>query len=381
MQTISQAPAKLGRTNNIAVLAPHPDNSVIFRGDGEPKTPASMLQNLTEFDNAVGLEADSYSLGGNVEQLEERFADILGTETAVFMPTGTLANHLVIRKLCGENPRAVVPEQSHLYNDCGDCVAQLSGINLVPLAKDRPYFTIDELKAAVERADTGRVMNRIGAVLIESPVRRQAGKIIPFDEMKAVTDYCRQQQIATHLDGARLYMMSAATGIALAEYAALFDTVYVSLYKYFGAPFGAVLAGTAQFADGLYHDRRMFGGGLASANFAAALALKGLDGFAARFEAAMARAEALFAGINALDGLTIRRFEHGSNIFPLELAPDVDCGRFLGKLQDYAVFVSPGESDPRRIMLTVNTTILRQDTERLLEVFVRALKEGRMPSA
>ena len=112
-------------------------------------------------------------------------------------------------------------------------------------------------------------------------------------------------------------MMSGATGIPPADYAALFDTVYVSLYKYFGAPFGAILAGTAEFTDGLYHDRRMFGGGLASANFAAALALQGIDGFEERFNRAMTRANILFDKINALEGITVKPFEHGSNIFPL----------------------------------------------------------------
>lgn len=353
-----------------------PDNTVIFRGDGEPKTPSAMLQRLAEFDTEVGLEADSYSLGGNVQQLEERCDQMLGKEAAVFMPTGTLANHLAIRKLCGVKPRAVVQEQSHLYNDSGDCVTRLSGINLVPLAKDRPYFTLEELKEAVERAEMGRVMNPVGAVMIESPVRRQAGQIVPFDEMRAITDYCRQQHIPIHLDGARLYMMSAATGISPAEYAALFDTVYVSLYKYLGAPFGAVLAGTAQFTDGLYHDRRMFGGGLASANFAAALALKGMDGFEQRLARAMAMAEALFARINALSGIHIRHFEHGSNIFPLELAADVDCDRFLKTLRDHSISVSPGEADPSCLTLTVNTTILRQETEELLRAFELALKQG-----
>ena len=206
------------------------------------------MPNLTK---NLGLRLDSYSLGGNVEQLEKKCAEMLGKEAAVFMPTGTLANHLAIRKLCGIKPRAVVQEQSHLYNDSGDCTTRLSNINLIPLAKERPYFTLEALKAAVEQAESGRVINRVGAIMIESPVRRQSGKIMPFDEMKAVTDYCRDKQIGTHLDGARLYMMSGATNIPPADYAALFDTVYVSLYKYFGAPFGAILAGTAEFTDGI----------------------------------------------------------------------------------------------------------------------------------
>jgi threonine aldolase len=354
---------------------PNENDAVIFRGDGEPKIPSVMLQRLSEFDRSMGLESDNYSLGGDVTRLEKKCAEMLGKDAAVFMPTGTLANHLAIRKLCGSKSRAVVQEQSHLYNDTGDCVSQLSGINLVPLGKERPYFTVQELETAVVQAEVGRVMNPVGAVMIESPVNRQSGQIVPFDEMQAITDYCRRKQIKTHLDGARLYMMSAATGISPANYAALFDTVYLSLYKYFGASFGAVLAGTSEFTDGLYHDRRMFGGGLASANFAAALALHGIDGFEQRFASAMSKAKTLFAKINTLEGIHIGCFEHGSNIFPLELATDVDCDRFIKALRDHSVFLAPPSSyDSRRIMLTVNTTILRQDVSVLLKAFNRALQ-------
>ena len=354
-----------------------PSNTVIFRGDGEPQTPLTMLQRHAEFNQKFTLKEDTYSLGGNVEQLEKKCAEMLGKEAAVFMPTGTLANHLAIRRLCGVKPRAIVQEQSHLYNDSGDCVTRLSNINLIPLAKGCPYFTLETLKAAVEQAESGRVINPVGAVMVESPMRRQWGKIMPFDEMKAVTDYCRDKQIGSHLDGARLYMMSGATGILPADYAALFDTVYVSLYKYFGAPFGAILAGTAEFTDGLYHDRRMFGGGLASANYAAALALQGIDGFEERFNRAMTRARALFDKINALESISIERFEHGSSMFPLQLGSTVDSARFVKTLEKHSVSVSCADGDhPGRIMLTVNPTILRQDIQDLLCAFERAVKES-----
>ena len=107
---------------------------------------------------------------------------------------------------------AVVQEQSHLYQDSGDCVSRLSNINLLPLAKDRPHFTAEELKRAVEDSEQGRVLTPVGALMIESPVRRQEGKVVPFDEMQAITDYCRERGIGTHLDGARLYMMSGDNG-------------------------------------------------------------------------------------------------------------------------------------------------------------------------
>ena len=377
MQTTNRHTTQLLRSDTTLKEDLPPNNTVIFRGDGEPKPPSTMLQQLAEFDQKFTLKEDTYSLGGTVEQLEKKCAEMLDKAAAVFMPTGTLANHLAIRKLCGVKPRAIVQEQSHLYNDSGDCVTRLSNINLIPLAKGCPYFTLETLKDAVEQAESGRVITPIGAVMVESPVRRQSGKIMPFDEMKAVTDYCRDKQIRSHLDGARLYMMSGATGIPPADYAALFDTVYVSLYKYFGAPFGAILAGTAEFTDGLYHDRRMFGGGLASSNFAAALALQGIDGFEARFNHAMTRASALFDKINALESITVERFAHGSNIFPLKLASDVDGTRFIEVLKEHSVSVSsPDSNHAGRIMLTVNPTLLRQDIQNLFRAFERAIKES-----
>lgn len=377
MQTTNRHATQSLRSDTTLIPDIAPSNTVSFRGDGEPKTPSTMLQSLAEFDQKFTLKEDAYSLGGTVEQLEKKCAEMLGKEAAVFMPTGTLANHLAIRKLCGVKPRAIVQEQSHLYNDSGDCVTRLSNINLIPLAKGGPYFTLETLKAAVEQAESGRVINPVGAVMVESPVRRQLGKIMPFDEMKAVTDYCRVKQIGSHLDGARLYIMSGATGIPPADYAALFDTVYVSLYKYFGAPFGAILVGTAEFMDGLYHDRRMFGGGLASANFAAALALQGIDGFEERFNRAMTRARTLFDKINALESISVEPFEHGSNIFPLKLESDIDGTRFVEVLKEHSVSVSPPEGDhARRIMLTVNPTLLRQDIQDLFCAFERAIKES-----
>ena len=350
--------------------------SVVFRGDGEPKTPAGLVRRLTEIESQGGLEADSYSLGGTVEKLERTIAEMLGKEAAAFMPTGTLANHLAIRKLCGTKPRAVVQEQSHLYNDTGDCVTQLSGISLVPLAKDRVYFDLDELQKAVEGSEAGRVRNPIGAVMIESPVRRQAGQTMPYEDMVAVTSFCAERGIGTHLDGARLYMMAAATGISPLTYASLFDTVYVSLYKYFGAPYGGILAGASGLIEGLYHDRRMFGGGLASACLSAALALQGVVGFEERFNAAMSQAAELFERVNALPEVRVGRYEHGSNIFPLHLDARVDFDRFASALKERWIFVYPDESRVGAGHLTVNTTILRRSNEDLFEAFEYALARG-----
>src|SRR5262245_40754476 len=352
------------------------DIAVVLRVDGEPQTAQGLMHQLQAFEDEIGIAPDSFARGGTVERLEQCCAEMLGKEAAVFMPTGTLANHLAIRRLCGTKPRAVVPEQSHLYNDTGDCVPRLSGISLIPLAPDRPAFTLAELQEVLQRSVTGRVVSAVGAVMIESPVRRQHGQIMPYEDMVAITRYCQTQGIATHLDGARLYMMATATGISPQQYASHFDTVYVSLYKYFGAPFGAILAGTRACLDGLYHERRMFGGGLASASLAAALALQGIEGFVERFGTAMAKGAALIDCLNEGEGIKVRRFPYGSNIFPIELDPRVDVETFLAALRREWIFLFLDEGSTGQIHLTVNTTILRPPNEAIVEAFEHAVREG-----
>src|SRR5438093_10191304 len=141
-------------------MQPQPTNTdiaVVLRGDGEPQSAHGLIRRLQAFEDEVGIAPDSFARGGTVARLEQRCAEMLGKEAAVFMPTGTLANHLALRRLCGTQPRAVVPEHSHLYNDTGDCVPRLSCINLMPLAPGRPAFTLAELQEVLQQSVAGRV--------------------------------------------------------------------------------------------------------------------------------------------------------------------------------------------------------------------------------
>lgn len=347
--------------------------AVSFRGDGEPRSPGDHARRLAELEAIAPIEGDDYSRGGAVERLERAMAEELGTEAAIFMPTGTLANLLALDRHCraAGGRRVVVQEQGHVFNDTGDGATELAGLTLIPLAPDRPAFTADELAAALDRAAGGRVETPVGAVAIESPVRRQHGRVVPFDEMVAIAALCRQRGVATHLDGARLYMMAAAQGRPVREYTALFDSVYVSLWKYLGAPFGAILAGRAAFVEGMYHRRRAFGGGLPHSSLAAALALDGLPGFAERFGCAITRARELFAAVDRLPGASIAELPDGSNIFPLELDPAVDRAAFAARLAERGVLASVPAAGTAH--LTVNPTILRRPLERLVEDFAAAL--------
>ena len=130
----------LGAVSSTVVDA---DEPVKLYGDGLSLTPAEYVELLQKILDERGIEADFYSRGGVVEELETKMAAALGKERAIYFPTGTLANHVAVRVLAGERTRVLVSHESHLYNDSGDCAQQLSQLNLVPLASDTATFTLE----------------------------------------------------------------------------------------------------------------------------------------------------------------------------------------------------------------------------------------------
>jgi threonine aldolase len=166
-------------------------NETDFMFDGISFSPSAYAAMLMQMADEGKIKTDNYSNGGVVEALENKFANLLGKESAVFMPTGTLANHIAIRKLADNHRRVIVQEQSHVYNDTGDGAQTLSGLNLLPLGKNEAGFTLEEVMATETRTQTGRVQTHIGVISIETPVRRQFDRMLPFDSLKIIADYAR----------------------------------------------------------------------------------------------------------------------------------------------------------------------------------------------
>jgi threonine aldolase len=348
-----------------------PDDSVIrLSGDGLGLTPLQYARMLTHIADERGIAPDSYSLDGVVEQLEEQFARVLGKERAIFMPTGTLANHLAVRALAGGPSRVIVQDESHLHQDEGDCAQTLSNLTLMPLAPGRATFTADDVKGVIERTKSGRVASRVSVISIETPVRRKQGERFDSAEMAKIIALAREQGIRLHLDGARLFLQAAYTGESVVDVAKPFDTVYVSLYKYFNAASGAILAGPRAVLDGMYHTRRMFGGGLSSAWPFAAMALAQLEGFGERFGRAVAISEDVIRRLSSDDRFSIERVPLGTNLFRLGVRK-VDATAFQKRLAARGVMLAPPQRDT--FLVGVNETLTRTTSAQLTETLLGAL--------
>ncbi|WP_428665167.1 threonine aldolase family protein [Runella sp.] len=353
----------------------NPTGEVDFMHDGlalSPKEYAGLLMKLADEGK---IKADYYSNGGVVEEMEAVFAKLFGKESAVFMPTGTLANHMAIRRLAGQNRRVIVQEQSHLYNDTGDCSQTLSNLNLIPLGLNAVEFTLEELDYVVKKTQGGRVETHVGVISIESPVRRQKDQLFRYESVKKIADYAKNNNIKMHLDGARVFVQPIHNNISVVQYCAPFDTVYTSLWKCFNAASGAVLAGPKSFTENLFHERRMFGGGLPTAWAFAAVALHFVNSFAEDYKQSWQKAETLFSLLQKDERFKITKFENGSHIVGLEVKK-ANAERFKEALAKKNIQVSAPTANG--FLLKVNPSLLRESAPNLASRFSESLKESEM---
>jgi len=345
--------------------------TVDFAADGLGLSPREYTTLLDQLAATHELQADYYSNGGLVEDLERTFARVLGKERAILLPTGTLANHLAVRKLAGADRRVLVQAESHLYNDSGDCAQILSGLNLIPLAAGNSTIELTEVQRWLDRSAGGRVETKVGVISIETPVRRRDHQMFSLDELRRICAYARGRGIRLHLDGARMFNLPHHSGVGLQEFAALFDTVYVSVWKHFNGAAGAILAGDESFIEGLFHTRRLFGGSLHNLWPTVALAAQFVDGYQADYAKAWDAADELIARLAADDRFEVRKVPDGTSRFLLTVR-GAKPAPFSERLAKKGVMLPQPKPDSATFPMQVNPTLARTSPQALSRLFVEA---------
>jgi threonine aldolase len=298
----------------------------------------------------------------------------------VYMPSGTLANQLAIAVLSGGNPKVFVQETSHVFRDEADAAQSVYGKRLMPLAKGRYAFTLEELQQEIaygvkeEYFATG-----IGAVSIEIPVRRCNAQVFPIDELRKISAWCRGKGYKLHLDGARLHLAAAWSGISVREYASLFDTVYLCLYKYLGASSGAVLCGSKEVIAPMEHLVKVHGGAMYQNWNNAAMALHHLQGIDDRLGATREKWDRVMKALNGIRGIQIHAVPDGCNIFHLRTDPGYD-GKTLAILlaEQYAIRMPTPDEEDGFIHLHVNETLLQREPESIIAAFSAAVAKAKV---
>jgi threonine aldolase len=218
---------------------------------------------------------DCYGEDPTLNRLQELACELVGCEAAMYVPTGSMANQVVVKVLSSPGGEVICEQDCHLiHHEAGAC-ALLAQVQLRGLGSRWGILDADDVAAAIRPDDPFQPATVL--VAIENTHNAAGGIVWSLDEVKAVTSVAREANVPVFCDGARLFNASVASGTSLRDYAAPFDLVTLSLYKGLAAPMGSLVCGRADLMDEVWRFRRVFGGALRQGGIVAAAGIVALE--------------------------------------------------------------------------------------------------------
>jgi threonine aldolase len=292
---------------------------------------------------------DQYGEDPSVNRLQERIAELLGKEAALFVPSGTMANQIGLKILTQPGDDVVVGEEAHIVWHESGAAAANSGVQFT-VAGRGGLFSAADLRAAY-KPPGHIVFPPTTLVAVENTHNRGGGVVFPQAEAVAICETARELGLASYLDGARLFNTSAATRRSLAELAAPFDVVSVALSKGLGCPVGSLIAGRYAGIVRARRARRMFGGAMRQSGILAAAGLYALDHNLERLVEDHINAKILAERLAGLRGVCLDLATVQSNIVIFRMEEGTpDAATIVARAQETGVMISAfGERTVRAV--------------------------------
>lgn len=316
---------------------------------------------------------DVYGDDPTVNLLQERVAELLGKEAAIYVPSGSMANQISINTHTRPGDEIIAHKMSHFYLYEGGAAAGLAGCSMRLLPGDRGLFSADDLRAAIRPTDVHNPQSRL--VVVENTQNRGGGTIWPIDQIAAISEAADELGLKKHLDGARLMNACVATGVKPAAYAQHFDTVSMCFSKGLGAPVGSAVAGTRETITRVHRFRKMYGGAMRQVGIIAAGALYALEHNVERLAEDHANAKRLAVALAEMKGVTINPAEVETNIVYFDVDPARTTAKALcAAARDQGVWISP--VTPQRVRAVTHLDVSSEDIERAIVVLSDVLTTG-----
>lgn len=310
---------------------------------------------------------DQYGEDPSVNQLQQRIAQLLGKEAALWLPSGTMANQVALRVLTRPGDDVIVSLESHsVWHETGGSAAN-AGVQFTPIGRGG-VFSRAEFQAAIKPRDHV-IYPPTTLVQIENTHNRAGGIVFPQAEVERICTYARQQGIASFLDGARLWNAAVSSGMNVATLAQPFDLVAVALSKGLGAPSGSLLAGSQELIKQCTRYRRMFGGAMRQIGFMAAAGLYAVDNNLARLAEDHANAHLLAMRLSQSDAIVLDPATVQSNILVFALregAPDANTVVARAREAGLLLFAF----GPRTLRAVTHLDVSRAQCEKAAEILL-----------
>jgi threonine aldolase len=308
---------------------------------------------------------DQYGEDPTVRRLQERVAELLGKEAALFLPSGTMANQTGLKLLTRPGDDVIVGDEAHIVWHEQGAAAANSGVQFTVVGRGGLFTAVD---FQVAYKPPGHIIfPPTTLVTIENTHNRGGGVVFPQSDVVAICAAARKLGAASYLDGARLFNTAAATGKSLADLAAPSDVVSVALSKGLGCPVGSVIAGRKADMDRAVRVRRMFGGAMRQAGIIAAAGLYALDHNLARLSEDHAKARLIAEGLMGVRGVDLDLATVQTNIVIFrtkEGAPD--AATVVARAKEQGVLV--GAFAARTVRAATHLDVTRDQAKRASEV-------------
>ncbi|RNJ25509.1 threonine aldolase family protein [Halosegnis longus] len=323
-----------------------------FRSDTVTKPSEAMREAARDAD--VG--DDVYRGDPTVNELEARAAEVVGTEAALYVPSGTMGNQVAIRTHTARGDELLCETDSHIYKWELGGIAQHSGVQARTIdGDDRGALSPEQVHDGYVARDGHRPGTSL--LCLENTHNSKGGTAIPVDDIAAAAEAARDHDVSVHLDGARLFNAAAALDVPASEIVAPVDTVMFCLSKGLGAPVGSILAGPESFIEEAHRVRKLFGGGMRQAGMIAAPGLLALDN-RTRLHEDHANARLLADGLRDIDGLGVS--EPDTNIVLVDT--DGPAEQFIDALE--AEGVQASRFGPEQVRFCTHWDVDESDVER-----------------
>lgn len=301
-------------------------------------------------------------------ELQERVADLLGQEAALFLPSGTMCNLIAFRlHLRPGGDEVILAANSHPVGFEAGSPAAVNGAMTRQLSTATGIFSGADVEAALRRPGD-RYAPRSRLVSVEQTTNMGGGRVWPLAAVREVLEAARAGGLRAHLDGARLMNAVVAFGDEAAAWAAGFDTAWIDFSKGLGAPAGAVLAGSEELIDEAWRYKQMLGGALRQSGILAAAALHALDHHVERLADDHENARRLAEGLAQISGISLDPGEVETNIVIFEVA---DAQALAAALAEHSVEVVA--LDARRVRAVTHLNVDRPGIDAALDAFRDAL--------
>lgn len=215
---------------------------------------------------------DVFKEDPTVNKLEEYAADLFGKEGALFVSSGVMGNQICLNVLTKPGDEVICEKDAHIFNYESGSPAALSGVQLYPVNGNKGIMDAEKIEPLI-RPSSAYYMPRSKIIALENTHNRAGGTIYPIEKIVEMKQLVKKYDLLFHLDGARIWNASVATGIPVKDYAVHFDTVSSCFSKGLGAPVGSIISGTREFIKEAYRVRKAWGGGMRQVGILAAAAL------------------------------------------------------------------------------------------------------------